>query len=120
MLADRVRADPELTCIAKSNIQRWLQTCSPRLRGMLVEWDTALHASPDEVISLLTGTDERAVRLRQSNPFAGVQERTEVLRNFHSDDTRACHPRGGRHGEPARHRRDRITIDPRGIANSVA
>ena len=38
-----------------------------------------------EVISVLLSTDQRATRLRQSSPFAGllsVSERTEILKRF--------------------------------------
>jgi len=43
-------------------------------------------------LKLLTGTDERAIRLRQSNPFAGLLsqlERNEILLRFESYDKTA-------------------------------
>ena len=71
-----------------ANVARWLTTCSPRGRGTLLEWDAALQDGA-AALALLTGTDERAVRLRQSNPFAGVltnAERNAILLAFAEHD----------------------------------
>jgi hypothetical protein len=89
-IAERIAARPELVARARATIVRWLATCSPGARPALEEWLAALGGPTDGLIALLTGTDERAVRLRQSNPFAGVltpQERTAILRRFQSHDT---------------------------------
>jgi hypothetical protein len=54
-----------------------------------MEWMDALNGPSDAVLQLLTSRDERAMRLRQSNPFAGVlspQERNAILRKFEKDD----------------------------------
>jgi hypothetical protein len=67
-----------------------MTNCSPRLRPALVEWQAALDDGPAAVVALLTGEDERATRLRQSNPFAGVlspQERNAILLQFHNHET---------------------------------
>jgi hypothetical protein len=48
-----------------------------------------LDGPPEGVVAVLTGEDERATRLRQSNPFAGVlsqQERNAILLQFESHD----------------------------------
>ena len=86
LIAERVRADPDRWIAhARANLARWLTTCSPRSRSTLSEWDAALQDGPGAAIALLTGTDERATRLRQSNPFAGTltnAERNAVLRAF--------------------------------------
>jgi hypothetical protein len=85
LIADRVRSDPALLATARATVARWLTTCSPRSRSTLLEWDHALAGGVAPTIDLLTGTDQRATRLRQSNPFAGVlsaAERNAVLREF--------------------------------------
>ena len=84
-LAARVRADPALVDAARATLARWMSTCSPRARPALEEWEAVLTGPLDGVIALLTGTDERATRLRQSNPFAGLlpnEERLSIIRRF--------------------------------------
>ena len=88
-IADRLTGHPELVTRARATLVRWLGTCSPGARPALEEWLAALDGPREGVVALLTGADERAVRLRQSNPFAGVlspQERTAILRRFESHD----------------------------------
>ena len=88
-VAAKLKARPELIARAKATLERWLTTCSPRARGTLLEWLETLNGPTDAVLHLLTSPDERATRLRQSNPFAGVlspQERNAILRKFESDD----------------------------------
>ena len=90
LIADRVRADPDRWIgHARNNVSRWLGSCSPRSRGTLLEWDAALQSGPAAILAMLTDTDERAVRLRQSNPFAGIltnAERNAVLLAFADHD----------------------------------
>ena len=89
-IAVHLAQHPELISRARATVARWLETCSPGARSTLLEWQDALMGPPDGVHALLTGTDERATRLRQSNPFAGVlsqQERTALLKHFESYDT---------------------------------
>jgi hypothetical protein len=88
-IAAKLTERPELVEHARRNIARWLKTCSQGVRPTLDEWLTVLDGPPEGVVALLTGTDERATRLRQSNPFAGVlsqQERLAILRRFKSHD----------------------------------
>jgi hypothetical protein len=88
-IAARLIKDPMLVDHARANIERWLETCSAGVRPTLLEWVAALDSGTESVLALLTGTDERAIRLRQSNPFAGVlpqRERNEILLRFESYD----------------------------------
>jgi hypothetical protein len=88
-VADRLREDPELLRRARRTLTRWLATASVRARPALLEWLAALDESADAAAVILTGTDERAVRLRQSNPFAGVlsqSERIAILKRFQERD----------------------------------
>lgn len=85
LVAERVKADPSILPRARANLDRWLRTSSPGVRPVLMEWKSLLEGPHDELLQVLTGRDERATRLRQSSPFAGVltaTERNEVLRRF--------------------------------------
>ena len=84
-VAARLRDDPSLIQRGQGTLSRWLKTCSPRVRPALQEWEAVLQNPVSHVMEVLTATDERSVRLRQSNPFAGVlssRERTTILKEF--------------------------------------
>ena len=87
LIAAKVERDPSLIGVARANLERWGKGCSPRLESTFAEWQAALDGPVEGVLHLLTATEERAVRLRQSNPFAGVlteEERSAVIRGFAS------------------------------------
>ena len=82
-VAVRLCADPSLIERGRATIARWLTSCSPQVRPALLEWDAVLQLPIPQVLELLTGNNERAIRLRQSNPFAGVlspHERSAILK----------------------------------------
>jgi len=88
-IAARLVENPALIDHARGNIARWLETCSAGVRPALLEWLAALDAGVPGALELLTGENERATRLRQSNPFAGVlpqHERNEILLRFEAHD----------------------------------
>ena len=83
--AEKLLANPALVDRGLANLDRWLKTCSPNVRPVLIEWQALLQRPLPEVISVLLSTDQQATRLRQSSPFAGllsVSERTEILKRF--------------------------------------
>lgn len=89
-VADKLLAHPELMEIGLRNIDRWSAAevgCAAALR----EWRELLErGSVAVVVDLLCEESERAARMRQSNPFAGVlspQERWGILRDY---ETRAA------------------------------
>ncbi len=91
-IADRLAVNPELINLAKCNLENWRKSCSPRSLSALDEWSDILAGSIAGVIEVLTGEDERAVRLRQSNPFAGAlpqKVRNEILLRFEARDKAA-------------------------------
>jgi hypothetical protein len=84
-IAARLAEDPSLVNHARANIARWMRTASAGVKPDLAAWSAALDGPVEGVIGLLTADDERATRLRQSNPFAGVlcqQARSDILRRF--------------------------------------
>jgi hypothetical protein len=89
-IAERLESRPEHIETARATLLRWMKTCSESVRPTLQEWLTALNGPMDGIIGLLTGTDERSIRLRQSNPFTRVlpqHERNAILRQFHAHET---------------------------------
>jgi hypothetical protein len=83
------------TRIRRSWTQRAL-TCNagwPHARPALLEWQAALEQPSHATMALLLGTNERSVRLRQSNPFAGVltpAERNAILCEFQARESAAA------------------------------
>ena len=89
LLAQRISENPGLIAQARATATRWLQTSSARSAPALHEWLELLNGPLEGVIQLLIARDERATRLRQSNPFAGAlspQERNEIIRRFQPHD----------------------------------
>ena len=88
-IAVRLEAEPELMEMASANLDRWEKTCSSGVKPALVEWRSALERGRESVMALLTGDDERAKRLRQSNPFAGLipqRQRNDIFKRFAPND----------------------------------
>ena len=85
LVAEKIASDPGVLDHARANLERWLLTCSPRLRPTLLEWQELLNAQPERLRDTLLSTDEHAIQLRQSSPFAGVltpSDRARILREF--------------------------------------
>ena len=92
-IAEKVLADPALLDKARDNLRRWQQIeGSPKLA--LAEWEQILGGPTDQIAQFLTEQSERATRLRQSSPFAGVLSEAERKAIYESFSTRTYHPRG--------------------------
>jgi type II secretory pathway component PulL len=87
-VAAKLEAQPQLLDIARRNLDRWLKT--NRAAG-LREWRTILDsASLPDVLALLRSPSEKATRLRQSSPFAGLltsEERRLIMASYESRRT---------------------------------
>ena len=93
LTAAKLKANPALVEKARDNVRRWLASCSEGVRPALLEWQAALDGPLEALLALLTSSDERATRLRQSSPFAGVlspAERNAILREYHRRESRAA------------------------------
>jgi hypothetical protein len=79
-VAAKVEANPALLNLARANLARWMES---QPADVLREWRQLLDETPlPQLLALLRSDDERAVRLRQSSPFAGVltpEERQSIL-----------------------------------------
>lgn len=83
LVAEKIRCDPALFEIAKTNLARWRKTATPSDRQYLDEWERLLQAGVEAALAVATEDSERAAALRQSSPFAGVltpSERHTFLR----------------------------------------
>jgi hypothetical protein len=90
LIAEKLRQNPALINKARANLKRWMNTASPSAKPALREWQELLDGPTTKLFEVLEGTDERAVRLRQSSPFCGIltrEERTRILLEFHARDT---------------------------------
>jgi hypothetical protein len=93
LIAGKVQADPALLDKARENVRRWQEangTASPAL----AEWAQILAAPVSQIVALLAERSERATRLRQSSPFAGILTQAERRAIYESYSARTYHPRG--------------------------
>lgn len=91
LIARKVQADPALLDKARDNIHRWQKNAgSPMLA--LSEWAQILSGPVSEVAQFLSERSERATRLRQSSPFAGILTEAERRAIYESYSTRTYHP----------------------------
>jgi hypothetical protein len=93
LIAAKVQADPALLDKARENVRRWqVSEGSPKLA--LAEWEQILDGPVNQVAQFLAERSERATRLRQSSPFAGILTEAERGTIYESYSTRTYHPRG--------------------------
>jgi len=85
-IARKIEREPALLEKARGNLHRWRQLDSHRpTPEWLKEWSALLEKSWPEIASLMVEPSERAARLRQSSPFAGllsVVERQRIYEAF--------------------------------------
>jgi hypothetical protein len=79
-IAQKVRKNPSLMKIPRSNLRRWRRKLGywpPALR----EWEKILEENPIErVLRILTQDNDDGQRLRQSDPFVGILTESERRR----------------------------------------
>lgn len=89
IIAERLRARPELLSIAQENMARW--NCPER--GWWLEWSAILSShAVEEIANLIEGESGDACRMRQSAPFTGIlppREVWELKRKFREDNAAA-------------------------------
>jgi hypothetical protein len=75
-VADRIRKNHKLMREAEQNLQRYLQQSfseGGKPASSLLEWQELLeNKSLEEVLEFMVSDSERARRMRQSSPFAGI------------------------------------------------
>ncbi len=85
LVAEKVQADPALLDKARGNIRRW-QEANGSLSPPQAEWEQILSGPVDEITAFLVERSERATRLRQSSPFAGILTEDERRAIFDAHD----------------------------------
>jgi len=91
LVAEKLRADPALLAKALENLRRWQKNeGSPTLT--FAEWEGILGGPAAQVAQFLEERSERATRLRQSSPFAGILTDSERQAIYESYSTRAYYP----------------------------
>ena len=92
LVAEKVKASPELLDKARANVRRWRgPNASPSL--VLSELEQILSSPVNQVLALLVERSERAARLRQSIPFCGILTEAERRAIYESYATRTYHSR---------------------------
>jgi hypothetical protein len=91
LIAAKLQADPVLLDKARDNLRRW-QKSEGSLKLALAEWEQILSGPVSQITQFLTEPSERATRLRQSSPFAGILTQDERRAIYESDSTRTYHP----------------------------
>ena len=81
-VAAKIRRNPALIERARANLYRWRASLSG---SWMDEWQTILDGPLEGVVACLNERSERATRLRQSSPFAGLltsRERRAIYESF--------------------------------------
>lgn len=82
-IARKVRRNPALMRIPKTNLRRWRKTLG-HWPLALQEWDKIIRTNPlPRVLKILTQDNDEGQRLRQSDPFVGIlteKERRSYLK----------------------------------------
>ncbi len=79
-VAERLRRQPELLDVARSNLARWSRQNATAiyLLRCYAEWQEILQRPVEDICALLCAETDEAQRLRQNSPFAGVLSPAEV------------------------------------------
>jgi hypothetical protein len=84
VIAARIRAgDANIVPHAKSNLARWRTQFGGSLPAAYEEWVELLDRDIEDILAVLEGTSQEAIRRRISSPFTGIlspTERWEILK----------------------------------------
>ncbi len=79
--AERLRRNPQLLSIAKTNLRNWLNS-DPTV-GAWLEWKEILETeSFENILKIITAETDEGQRLRSSSPFAGLIDEEEWQRTI--------------------------------------
>ena len=82
-IARKIDREPGLLEKARGNLRRWRQLEAHHpTPDWLQEWSGVLNKSWPEIASLMGEPSERAAKLRQSSPFAGLLSAVERKRIY--------------------------------------
>lgn len=84
-IAQKISRDQSLLEIPQRNLARWRRRASGEVPKYIAEWQEILEKPWPQVMTFMTDCSEKATRLRQSSPFAGVldpRERKQIYEAF--------------------------------------
>ncbi len=85
LVAQKIELKPTLLKQVKKTLETWRSRFEEDVPGALDEWRAILQQPWPEIAHVITDSGERATRLRQSTPFAGVltaEERERIYAAF--------------------------------------
>ncbi len=82
LIVSKIDRDAALLNIARNNLARWGRQRGDAAPAWLGEWIEILERPWPQIAALLTEQSEKAIRLRQSTPFAGVLTEPERKRIY--------------------------------------
>jgi hypothetical protein len=85
IIARKIERDPSLLDIARRNLDQWSARRKGDVPAWFHEWRQILGQPWPDVAALITELSDKAARLRQSSPFAGVltvDERNRIYAAF--------------------------------------
>lgn len=80
-IAQKIARDAELLDVARRNLERWTRG-KDHIPGYVHEWRRILDSPWPVIADFMTSFSEKAVRLRQSSPFAGILTPAERRRIY--------------------------------------
>ncbi len=84
-IAQKISKDRSLLDVPRRNLERWSNRTSGETPKFITDWQDILSEPWPQVAAFITSCSEKAIRLRQSSPFAGVldpQERKRIYEAF--------------------------------------
>ncbi len=81
-VAQKLSGNPSLLNIPRRNLKRWRQRAAGQPPEYILEWEEILEQSLPAIAAFITSFSEKATRLRQSSPFAGVLDPKERKRIY--------------------------------------
>ena len=81
-IAQKISKDPSLLDVPRRNLERWSNRTSGTTPKVITEWQAILGEPWPQVAAFITSCSEKAIRLRQSSPFAGVLDPRERKRIY--------------------------------------
>jgi hypothetical protein len=82
LAAQKIEREPALLEKVRSTLAGWCLKYGSQAPRALLEWRRILKRPWPEIAALITDPGERATRLRQSTPFAGVLSESERQRVY--------------------------------------
>jgi len=81
-IAHKINRDQSLLKIPERNLRRWIQRTPDQIPQYIKEWQQILAQPWPDIAVFMTSITDKAIRLRQSSPFAGILDPLERKRIY--------------------------------------